>query len=244
MRRLIEIEKPYQGIVLDWLFCFFLYLFAVTLPAPSYLEQSSLTGALRFIFLPVFFLLLRGHGIKPNMGSPKKALLCMPLLLLSLGNIASLLVNGGIQEPNHDALTRLFVFSLGTAVAEEIIFRYGLMEGLGHTNLAKFDILISASIFGLAHSVGFFTGGAPMMVLAQIGYTSLFGLLLGVAYKFGGIIPAVLLHFAFNFLQNDLFVALGGGEWNAMFFVFNIAFYLACAGYALLLFLHLRRKAK
>lgn len=226
--RIEEGQKPF---FYDVLLCLVLYLIAVSLPAPFFLDQASFTCMLRLLVLLPICALLLPHASPELLKTKKGFFLCLPFLILCFGNLCSLPFASSRTPSNSDLVLQGF-FTLITAGVEEILFRYGVCSFLARTNLKRFRIPISALLFGLTHLLGIFGGAAIVPTLAQAGYTCLLGLLLGIVYEFGGFVLAILFHFFFNFLQNDLFLSLGGGEWNIAFFAFNIGFYVICVGYA------------
>ena len=232
----LQIEKGFARVFYDSLLCVAIYILAVSLPAPPFMDQASFTGALRFLVLAPIGLILAHDGLSLEIGKSKKAWLCIPIAFIAFGNFLSLLFHGGYHGPDSYELTKAIIFTLGTATVEEIVFRAGLIGALQHTSWKKTDILVSSLIFGLCHALGILAGGAILPSLAQAGYTFLLGLLVGVAFKVGGIIPAIGIHFLFNFLQNDLYVAMGGGAWDIPFFAWNIGCFLLAASVAFLLY--------
>lgn len=85
--------------------------------------------------------------------------------------------------------------------AEEVLFRGYLQQGISrrlasvryHTTLA---IVITASLFGLAH----ITGGWHMVLIAGIA-----GVGYGIAFRYGGLLAAILAHCGFNTVHFFLF---------------------------------------
>ena len=230
-----QIERGFTRLFYDSLLCIAIYLFCVSLPMPPFLDQESFTGALRYLALPIIGLILAADHISPWDDKVRRAWLCIPIVFIAFGNMLSLWISGGGSTPSADVLTRAFFFTLATATAEEAVFRFGLIEALDKTSLKKYDFIAAALIFGVCHIFNILGGAAILPTLAQAGYTFLFGLLLGVAYKVGGILPAIALHFVFNFLQNDLYTACGGGVWDFTFFACNIGCFLLAAAAAFFL---------
>lgn len=219
-----------------------IYVALVSIPSFDLLPQNVFTGILRFVALiPAFIFLIRDRFPKPKF-SLIGGLLCLPLLFICFGNMISLLIQGGMN-PKLDSLWMDALFTFGTALVEEILFRFALMEAIKHTRVKRFSILISSGVFALCHIFALLSGSAPLAVLAQVGYTFALGLVLGCAYEIGGILPCFIIHFLFNFLQSDLYLALGGGNWDYIFFLSNIlcaaATYIYGAG---ILFLYVYKK--
>ena len=228
-------EKTKSKGIYDAFLCFFLYLIAVSMPSFGYVEQASFTAFLRFVALVVIVLLLFRSGFSSPKPSWKGLLLCFPLIVFCYGNMASLLFTNPAAKLEGDLL-RAGVFTLITAVTEEVVFRFGFMEALKETKFKRYRILVSSLIFALSHAAALLAGSAPLSVLAQVGYTFLLGLFLGVAYELGGLLPTILIHFFFNFLQTDLFLAFGGGNWGIIFFACNGVCFLLSGAYGCLLY--------
>lgn len=231
----IEIEEGQRKAFYDGWIAIAIALLVVSIPAPALFEQEAFTGVLRFLALPLILLLLHHDGVELRFRPSWNIVFCLPAFLFCFGNLASLPFSGSAVNEVGD-LTRPILFTLGTALLEEVVFRFAFIEAIDRTNLKKYDVWISAVVFGLCHLASILAGAAILPTLAQAGYTLLLGLVLGFLYKVGGIFPCILLHFAFNFFQNDLYLALGGGTWNLPFFAFNIGFYLLSAGYAFFLY--------
>ena len=234
-------EKQRKSAFYDAALCIALYLLCVSIPAPAFLEQASFTGALRFLFLPLIALILFPEGISFPIDW-KRVFLCAPVLLATLGNIASLPFQSSVHAPNADSLLRLSLFTVATAVGEEWVFRYGVFRYLGKSKWKRFDILISAAVFSVCHLFALLSGAAILPTFAQAGYTFALGILLGFVYKFAGLLPVILIHFFFNLFQNDLFTLCCDPQWNAPFFLFNIVCFGMALGYALLLWLKAKKK--
>ena len=224
---------------LSVLICLLFYLACVSLPGFAGIDQNNVVGAMRFLLLPfAFYLLFQDIGI-PKTSSVRNMAICIPLLFMAAPNMLSLLSKKDLSFDGTHILEGL-IFSLGTALAEETIFRFGIIEAIKSTKLSKLDILLSSFIFGLAHLLSILAGANPMGAFIQAGYSFSLGLLLGIAYKIGGLVPAIIIHYLFNFFQNDLYTAFGNTEWDLPFYVLNITFYALCLGYAS--FLYLRKK--
>ena len=224
-------EKPLK--LYDAFIAIALYICVTSLPALPFMEQKAFTCALIALLLPILFYALIRDGFTWTLFVKKGTLLCLPLLLVCFGNLLSL-IGKPMATLDQTAFLRQLFFTLATVLAEETIFRVALMGGLRQTRFAKWEIPLSALIFGLCHLTGLFSG-AVLPTLAQVGYTAALGLLLAVAYRVGGFSACFLLHFFFNLFQNDLFTLLGGGSWDALFFILNIGLYAFCALYAFFL---------
>ena len=239
-----EEEKQNRLRLYDAFICLFLYLLCVSIPAIPGADQASFTGFMRFLCLALVVPILTAKGNSFPKSSFKNVLLCLPLLVFAFGNMSSLLLFGKATYDPESDLLRSGVFTVGTALLEEVVFRFGLNEAIKKTKYGIFSILIVSALFGLCHLLSILAGAAPLTALAQAGYTFLLGLFLGVAYEVGGLLPAFLLHFVFNFLQTDLYLALGGGNWDLPFFVCNGVCFLLAAAYGAFLFIRFIRRPK
>ena len=238
----LKIDKGFASAFYTSLLCVAIYLLATSIPSFGLVEQSDFTGVLRYVALPFVVVLLYKDGYRLSKHSWTSALLCLPLLLVCFGNLISIGLNSQATIAwNTSSLSRDFVYTLGTAVTEEVVFRFGLLEALKRTSAKKCAILISSLVFGVCHLGGLLGGASIGPTLMQGGYTFALGLLWGAAYEIGGLLPAIVLHFCFNFFQNDIYLSVGGGAWNWQFFAFNIGFYVLDALYAIFLLLRLHK---
>ena len=248
MNRYLEESEPKQAkrLLLDAIILIFLYLFCVSIPAFATYTQENITGAMRLIYvLPCLaFIVLEGFTIIK--GDIRRILLCLPMLVICFGNIAGLLVSGGSVAHPGDQLLWMIMTTMATAICEELVYRAALIPALkGYPTIRRLAIVIAAAIFGLSHLLGMLAGASILGSLMQAGYTFLLGLALGVVYEFGGILPAILIHFLFNFFQNDLYIFSGGGNWDGNFILFNLIFGILGGIYAVfLLFISIKSKQK
>ncbi len=96
--------------------------------------------------------------------------------------------------------------NVGVAIGEETVFRGYLLTGL-RTAWGKWtSLLLMTVIFGLFHLPAYIEGGIASASLALgIVLASLFGLMFGLAYlRTGTLWLPASLHFAWNFIENDL----------------------------------------
>ena len=237
-----KIDAGFAGFFYDALLCVALYLLCVSVPCfiPDF-SQTDFTGILRWVFLfPIGWVLLH-KGMRPNLGKWKTFLICLPLVAIGLGNMISLLTTKEVVAPAATSLLWSGLLTLGTAITEEFVFRFGALEALQKTSWKGLSIPISAAIFGLFHIFALLAGSPILPTLAQVGYTFFLGLILGVAYQYGGIFASICIHLLFNFLQTDLYLACGGGTWDMPFYLWNIGLAIFALGYAVLLFILMRR---
>ena len=232
-----KIDEGFAKFFWDALLCLALYLLCVGIPCfiPD-VTQKVFTGVARFIFLiPILWLLLR-NGLRPHMPGVKYFMISLPLAVICLGNMMSLWTSGEASSPNVETLLLDLAFTFGTALIEEAVFRFGMLEALRRTSWRKLSIPLSALLFGAFHLFALLSGSAVGPTFAQAGYTFLLGLILGVAYLYGGFLSAFVIHLAFNFLSSDLYLSCGGWAWDLPFFLWNIGFTVLAFGYAALLF--------
>lgn len=115
------------------------------------------------------------------------------------------------QNISVDAWLRIawvgLLVNVGVAIGEETIFRGYLLTGLKTAWGKWIGLALMMVIFGLFHLPAYFEGGMRSITLAlAILLASLFGLLFGLAYlRTGSLWLPVILHFTWNFVENDLF---------------------------------------
>ena len=68
----LQIEKGFARVFYDSLLCVAIYILAVSLPAPPFMDQASFTGALRFLVLAPIGLILARDGLSLEIGKSKK----------------------------------------------------------------------------------------------------------------------------------------------------------------------------
>ena len=205
-------------------FFLLLALYIVSVSAPPYetgVQRDLFLALYRAIFCVVAILLLAYE--KHRLPRFKPSFFCFLFVPAFLGNLISLLLFHS-SEIAFDGIVLLAstLSMLFASIAEEILFRYVLFDLLEGTMRPIFKILISAGAFALIHALNFLSGMNPFEVLAQIGYAFFLGLICGLVYHEEGFYQATFIHFIFNFLQNSLYLALGGGIWDASFFVANL----------------------
>ena len=121
----------------------------------------------------------------------KKLLWLLPMWVLSTGNLW-----GGVGV-RYDAVTTVMaVLSfLLVGVAEEIIFRGFLFNGMRRTGSLTIAVVVSAITFGMGHIVNLLTGHATMETLVQVLFAVAWGFLFTFAYlKSGSLLPCIAIH--------------------------------------------------
>ena len=140
---------------------------------------------------------IRLLGIQKELGMTRwlqngKALLwLLPMWVLSTGNLW-----GGVSV-RYDAINTLMAvlsFML-VGVAEEIIFRGFLFNGMKKTGRLTVAIVVSAITFGMGHIVNLLTGHATAETLVQMIFAVAWGFLFTFAYlKGGSLLPCIAIH--------------------------------------------------
>ena len=140
---------------------------------------------------------IRLLGIQKELGMTRwlqngRALLwLLPMWVLSTGNLW-----GGVSV-RYDAITSVMaVLSfLLVGVAEEIIFRGFLFNGMRKTGRLTVAIVVSAITFGMGHIVNLLTGHATMETLVQMIFAVAWGFMFTFAYlKGGSLLPCIAIH--------------------------------------------------
>jgi len=108
----------------------------------------------------------------------------------------------------RDLLGNLWVSLLINAVValvEEIIFRAYLLTGLRQAWGKPLALVVMAIIFGLIHAPAL-EGSQPLTEVAALLFMAAFGLLFGWVYlRTGSLWMPIGIHFAWDFLENDVF---------------------------------------
>lgn len=145
----------------------------------------------------VLLAVIRLLGIEKELGmtrwlqNGKKLLWLLPMWVLSTGNLW-----GGVGV-RYDAVTTVMaVLSfLLVGVAEEIIFRGFLFNGMRRTGSLTVAVVVSAITFGMGHIVNLLTGHATMETLVQVLFAVAWGFLFTFAYlKSGSLLPCIAIH--------------------------------------------------
>ena len=229
-----------------------LYLAIISFPLILWIDEiyvKIIDMSLKIAFIGIVFFSIKRY----ELGSPKflpdknlKLSFLIPLVVITFSNwIYVWIFKFPINSSINGGMFTLTVFgTLITVFCEELLFRE-----ITHNcfkEIVKQDYLrtlISAAIFSLLHFLNFFSGTNILLVLAQVGYTFVLGLILGLIKEKGaGLIALVSFHFLFNVLNNDLFSVLYKGEWNTEFVVTNIIIGAVVVSYGVLLYFLLKVK--
>lgn len=145
----------------------------------------------------VLLAVIRLLGIEKELGmtrwlqNGKKLLWLLPMWVLSTGNLW-----GGVGFRYDGITTVMAVLSfLLVGVAEEIIFRGFLFNGMRRTGSLTVAVVVSAITFGMGHIVNLLTGHATMETLVQVLFAIAWGFLFTFAYlKGGSLLPCIAIH--------------------------------------------------
>jgi membrane protease YdiL (CAAX protease family) len=145
----------------------------------------------------VLLAVIRLLGIEKELGmtrwlrNGKRLLWLLPMWVLSTGNLW-----GGVGLRYDGITTVMAVLSfLLVGVAEEIIFRGFLFNGMRRTGSLTVAVVVSAITFGMGHIVNLLTGHATMETLVQIVFAVAWGFLFTFAYlKGGSLLPCIAIH--------------------------------------------------
>lgn len=192
MRKLYE-DKPVLFAVL-WIV---LYVVGIGSLRGSY-GDDSLQMLLGLVAVSAALLLIvRLLGIRKELGmtrwlqNGRKLLWLLPMWVLATGNLW-----GGIgvrYEPINTLMAVLSFMLVG--VAEEIIFRGFLFNGMKRTGSLTAAVIVSAITFGMGHIVNMLTGHATGETLVQIVFAVAWGFLFTFAYlKGGSLLPCIAIH--------------------------------------------------
>ena len=140
---------------------------------------------------------IRFLGIEKELGmtrwlqNGKKLLWLLPMWVLATGNL------WGGAALRYDAVTTVMaVLSfLLVGVAEEIVFRGFLFNGMRRTGKLPVAVVVSALTFGMGHIVNLLTGHATTETLVQMIFAVAWGFLFTFAYlKGGSLLPCIAIH--------------------------------------------------
>ena len=178
---------------------------------------------------------IRLLGIEKELGmtrwlqNGKKLLWLLPLWVLATGNLWG---GAGLRYDTVTAVMAVLAFLL-VGVAEEIIFRGFLFNGMKKTGSLAVAVVVSAISFGMGHIVNLLTGHATAETLLQMVFAVAWGFLFTFAYlKGGSLLPCIVIHGlidAFSVFARDSEAA----DW---------AFIIATVAVALVYCLYLRKQ--
>lgn len=168
--------------------------------------------AMGIIFIMILFFL--GYKEMFKFKQAGKALLVMlPAFLISINNFPISAYLNGRTELN-EPVYRIFLFfieCLSVGFFEEILFRGIVLFVLFDIFLDKnngiiLSVVSSSLIFGLLHIFNVFDGASMRVIIEQIGYSFLMGMLWAVMYvKTKNLWLVMLLHATYNFFGQVMF---------------------------------------
>lgn len=240
-----RLSKLYTLIILVLLYIAIISFPFTLLVADIY--SKIIDMVLKIVFIIVAFISIKRYELNGVKALPDKnpfLFLLIPLFALTFSNwIYIWIFKPSLVTSFDGGLFTLTVFStLITVFCEELLFRE-----ITHNCLKEFvkqdylRILISSAIFALLHFVNVFGGVDITFVLAQVGYTFVLGLILGLIKEKGaGLIVLTSFHFLFNLLNNDLFSFLYNGDWNKEFIITNVIVGAIAVIYGVLMYFFLK----
>ena len=140
---------------------------------------------------------IRLLGIEKELGmtrwlqNGKKLFWLLPMWVLSTGNLWG---GAGLRYDGITTVMAVLSFLL-VGVAEEIVFRGFLFNGMKKTGSLTVAIVVSAITFGMGHIVNLLTGHATAETLVQMIFAVAWGFLFTFAYlKGGSLLPCIVIH--------------------------------------------------
>jgi membrane protease YdiL (CAAX protease family) len=164
------------------------------------------------IFIMVLYFLGYRDMFKFNQAG-KALLVMLPAFLISINNFPiSAFLNGRteLNEPVYQIFL-FFIECLSVGFFEEILFRGILLFVLLDIFLNKkygviLAVVLSSLIFGSLHIFNLFDGASMSVIIEQIGYSFLMGMLWAVMYlKTKNIWLVMILHATYNFFGQVMF---------------------------------------
>jgi membrane protease YdiL (CAAX protease family) len=238
----------------SFLYLLCLYLALEFLPLNDWIANSLYASLVKLGILAVILALsiyeIVHNRIKPSCF--KNSLASFTLIPLILGCLSNffyglLFIKEQTISFNASLFTMDIFISIFSITIEELLFRFLLLTFLSlkikeSKNKDLLVILFSSLAFCLMHVINFF-GNDPLSVLAQLGYTFVLGLILGViAYYYETPFLTIIGHFLFNFLNQVFFSAFYSLTFSTQYLVYSIVFALIMILYTLFLVYLIRRK--
>ena len=171
--------------------------------------------------------------------SRKKDLLFIPLLFLCFSNYFVMIECSNVIL--NDIPIYKIIYGIGnclfTAVLEELLFRFILLNEFLDTKKKIIAIGLSSIVFGLVHLLRIGSLASIIPALVQVAYTSFLGLFLGIIYTCSkNLIYPILFHFCFNFINGFLIDNLFKLETSINYFIINILVGLITLSYAVFIY--------
>ncbi len=236
---------------LDLLITICIFLFLICFPIDLLTKNIYLIYIFQiifrvlFIFYVLIFVVYINKKFSINLSFQKSDTLFIPFLIIVFNNLIFLLF-----KQKDTAFTYNFEFILQiiltifVSISEELLFRCYFHKTFNIKNkLTK--IIVSSLFFALFHVVYFLSSFNPLDLI-RIVYTFGLGLVLGFIYEFSNhnFLYICLLHFLFNFLNNDLFINLYNGTNDYVFYIVSIIISIVTSIYGIsIYFLYFKKSA-
>lgn len=223
------------------------YLVVIGIPFGLFIKNETvlyiISIVLRAAFFPIALIFIHKNNLEriPKLSFKIGDFLFIPFLVLTISNFIVCMISKcelSIPDNLTIVIIKSAVFSILTALNEELLFRVVL-----HSEILKYksifiSILISSAIFGSIHLFNISSLGSIPSVLLQVVYSFGTGLVLSLIYTFTkNYLYIVSFHFLFNFLNGDLIDTIYIVEYNYIYFLVNIGLALLLAGYGVLIYL-------
>ncbi len=247
-------NKETSNQIYSFLYLFALYLGIKLLPLIEWLPELWMAKLIQMIlFFAIcclcFYEAARTGFIHDRRNQHRSYFFLAPFLL---GCISNLMYCWIFQIPTNIQMdANIFVLdgfiTLFCVVIEEYLFRVFffsfLQNFIGNQKHKDFlVILFSAFAFSLIHLINLF-GNNPLVVLTQVGYTFILGLILGyIALYFERPYVPIIGHFLFNFFNTNLYLVFYSASIDVNYILFSLGVGLAVLGYGVVLYLIDRRK--
>ena len=244
------LKKKLTNNQIDALILILGYLFCASFPFSLFIKNNDiLVNTLSFVlilayllFIITFLILNKKIKINRNPINIKNILLISPSLVVVISNYFYLFfVKSSFQ------ITSSIIYQLCLTVIvvtlEELLFRGILFSELKEEKPLT-RILITSVLFGLCHISRFFSSFNPIDLLSVL-YTFALGLVIGLLYEYGGsLISAIIFHFLFNFLNQNMFECFKIENDNYIAYILsNISIALIAGGYLLFIYLKILKKS-
>lgn len=244
------LKKKLTNNQIDALILILGYLFCASFPFSLFIKNNDvLVNTLSFIlilayltFIIIFLILNKKIKISRNPINIKNILLISPSLIVVVSNYFYLFFVKSSFEITSSIIYQLCLTVI-VVTLEELLFRGILFSELKEEKPLT-RILIASALFGLCHISRFFSSFNPIDLLSVL-YTFALGLVIGLLYEYGGsLISAIIFHFLFNFLNQNMFECFKIENDNYIAYILvNVSIALIAGGYLLLIYLKTLKKS-
>ena len=238
----------YSDLLIFILLFVFVAAFPIDLIPVSYTYKLLILIGLRLMILAYYIYIIIRNRIKIfGIANIKNLLLCIPFYLVAFSNLIATAIDGEFLGATLEPLAMVFysILTLLIAITEEIVFRLIIHNALYRTSSIK-RILASAGIFAAMHllnMVNVSSVDALVSVLLQTVYTFGLGILLGIMYEYShSLLGCVMLHFAFNFFNQTLFIYLNCAPSQLSYYLTAVVTAVIVGVYAALITIFIFRK--